>query len=101
MISLNSCRMQSLENFPVVSSLTRVSALKQHVQCLNLDNLCIKVELSENQIKGSDLAPLAASTSITTLKLANNKIDSVSDLLALVSFQSIRLIFSRFVFFFL
>jgi len=70
MISLNSCRMQSLENFPVVSSLTRV-------------------ELSENQIKGSDLAHLAASTSITTLKLANNKIDSVSDLLALKALTSL------------
>jgi len=35
------------------------------------------------------LAHLAASTSITTLKLANNKIDSVSDLLALKALTSL------------
>lgn len=70
MISLNSCRMQTLENFPVVASLTRV-------------------ELSENQIKGSDLAHLARSTSITTLKLANNKIGTMSELEALKALTSL------------
>jgi len=61
MISFNSCRLTSLDNFPVAPLLSRV-------------------ELNENQIKGSELRHLIGSPTITILKLANNKIESVSEL---------------------
>lgn len=45
MISLNICRLQSLDNFPTLPILSRV-------------------ELADNQIKGSDLTHLAANKKI-------------------------------------
>mmetsp|Transcript_14948 Transcript_14948/g.20266 ORF Transcript_14948/g.20266 Transcript_14948/m.20266 type:complete len:191 (-) Transcript_14948:999-1571(-) len=71
MISFNICRLQTLENFPVLASLSRV-------------------ELSDNQIKGGDLQHLSGNKSIETLKLANNKIENLSDLEALKALTNLK-----------
>lgn len=86
MISLNICQLTSLQNFPTVPSLNRVStpsiAVKHALISLLLAS---QVELAENHIKGDSLSNLVGNTNIVTLKLGNNKIATVSELQCLVS----------------
>lgn len=49
-----------------------------------------QVELADNQIKGSDLTHLAANKKIQTLKLGNNKINTVAELEALKGITDLK-----------
>lgn len=71
LLSLNSCRLSSLKNFPNLPSL-------------------VKVELADNQLKGSDLAFLVDSTNIESIKLGANKIASVDDIKKLAPLSKLK-----------
>lgn len=57
---MNMCRLTSLENFPKLKTITRL-------------------ELNENHIKGAELKNLLEIDELTTLKLANNQINTMEE----------------------
>ncbi len=60
-LSLNNCELTTLENFPNISGLTRL-------------------ELMENKISGKDLKCLSNLTTLKSLSLGENKIETYEDL---------------------
>ena len=79
LLGLNATKLKGLENFPNAPKLIRVSTSSLR------SNHVTQLELNENFIKGEDLVHLKHLVSVQTLKLANNQINDLKSLEAIVS----------------
>ena len=74
MLGMNATKLNSLENFPNMPKVYRVSIISRS------NFFFVQLELNENNIKGEELVNLKHLTGLSVLKLANNKISSLDHL---------------------